>query len=90
MENLDVEFSFSEPAAYKIVVQAALDDSWSERLGGLEIKTERLKGRKPVSVLVGKINDQSALSGIMNMLYEFHIPILSVSILSGENKIQNK
>ena len=84
MENLDYEFSFSKPAVYKIVVQAELDESWSERLGGLEIKIERLNGKKTVSVLVGQINDQSALSGVMNMLYEFHIPIISVNMLSEE------
>jgi hypothetical protein len=76
------EFGFQKVAVYKIVVQAELDESWSERLGGFEIKIERLKGKKPVSVLVGQINDQSALSGIMNMLYEFHIPIISVNMLS--------
>ena len=84
MENLDSEFSFSKAAVYKIVVQAELDESWSERLGGLEIKIERLNRKKPISILLGQMNDQSALSGVMNMLYEFHVPIISVNMLSGE------
>ena len=84
MKNIDSELSFSKPAVYKIVVQAELDESWSERLGGLEIKIERLKGKKPVTILVGQIKDQSALSGVMNMLYEFHVPIISVNMLSGK------
>ena len=36
---------------------------------------------KPVSVLVGNIQDQSALSGILNSLYDLHLTVLTVKVL---------
>jgi hypothetical protein len=32
----------------------------------------------PATTLEGKINDQSALAGVLNTLYELHLPVLSV------------
>ena len=78
-------FSFKEPAIYKIKVQGALNESWSERLGGMQITVERPIDDVPISVLVGRINDQSALSGVLNALYESHLTIISVNMLKDEN-----
>ena len=75
------EFSFSKAAIYKIRVQGDLNNNWSERLGGMQITVDRQKSRKPVSILIGQIYDQAALSGILNTLYELHLPIMSVNIL---------
>ena len=80
--NIDSEFDFTKPAVYKIIVQGELEESWSARLGGMQINIERLKGKKSKTILVGQINDQSALSGILNTLYESLIPIISVNMLS--------
>ena len=79
------KFSFIKPSVYKIKVLGDLNVSWSERLGGLQISIERSKDRDPVSVLIGQINDQSALSGILNTLYENHLTIISVNMLKVEN-----
>ena len=76
------EFSFRKPAMYKIIVQGELDRSWSERLAGLQINVDRSKDKKPVTVLIGQINDQSALSGVLTALYDFHFPIISVNLLN--------
>jgi hypothetical protein len=32
----------------------------------------------PVTILVGELVDQAALSGVMNTLYNMHLPVLSV------------
>ena len=76
------EFSFRMPAVYKIIVKGELDGSWSERLGGLQINVDRSKDKKPITLLIGQINDQSALSGILTALYDFHFPIISVNLLN--------
>lgn len=78
------KFSFIKPAVYKIKVLGDLNLSWSERLGGLQISVEKPKDRDPVSLLIGQINDQSALSGILNALYENHFTIISVNMLKAE------
>ena len=79
------EFSFIKPAVYKIKVLGDLNVSWSERLGGLQISVERSGDKEPVSVLIGQMNDQSALSGVLNTLYENHLTIISVNMLKVEN-----
>ena len=76
------EFSFRKPAVYKIIVQGELDESWSGRLAGLQIKVERSKDKKPITVLIGQMNDQSALSGVLTALYDSHFPIISVNLLN--------
>jgi hypothetical protein len=35
-------------------------------------------GQVPVTTLVGQLRDQAALIGVLNSLYELHLPILSV------------
>ena len=76
------EFSFRKPAVYRIIVQGELDESWSEKLGGLQINVDRSNDKKPITVLIGQINDQSALSGVLTALHDFHFPIISVNLLN--------
>ena len=78
------EFQFQKPAMYKIKVQGELKENWSDRLLGMQINVERSQSKKPVSVLIGRINDQSALSGVLNALYEFNMTILSVHMLKNK------
>jgi hypothetical protein len=49
----------------------------------LMINVEKSPGEKPVSILIGQINDQSALSGLLNALYNFNMTILSVNMLKS-------
>jgi hypothetical protein len=79
--NQNPEFSFSKAAVYKIRVNGDLSKNLSERLAGLQINVERFRGKGPISVLIGQINDQAALAGILNTLYELHLSIISVNML---------
>jgi hypothetical protein len=36
---------------------------------------------KKVTTLVGEMEDQAALAGVLNTLYELHLPLLSVEFL---------
>lgn len=85
-KNTSSKFSFVKPAVYKIKVQGDLNTSWIERLGGLQINVEKSGDKEPVSVLIGQINDQAALSGVLNTLYENHLMIISVNILKDSNE----
>ncbi len=69
------------PATYRIRVQGQLDSSWSNRLGGMTIKTDTAADKPPVTILVGHLPDQASLSGVLNTLYELHLPLLSVKNL---------
>ena len=77
-----LDYSFTKPAIYKIVVQGKIDNKLSDILLDLQINVEKADGQKYYSTLIGKINDQAALSGIMNTIYNMHITVISVNMLS--------
>ena len=75
------KFSFQQSAIYKIEVVGSLDQSWSQRLNGMQITIHSSQKHESVSVLIGQLNDQSALSGVLNTLHDYHVPVLSVTML---------
>jgi hypothetical protein len=66
----------STSPVYRIRVGGALDPSWSDRMRGMEIRQVEV-GPPVVTQLTGELPDQSALYGILNTLFELHLPILS-------------
>ncbi len=77
-------FPFDRPGKYHIRVQGFLDESWSERLGGLRITAGSLEDQGPITELVGQVRDQAELAGVLNSLYELHLTLLSVEYLNGD------
>ena len=78
-------FAFDRPGNYRIRVLGSLDESWSDRLGGLRITACSPKDQEgPVTELVGQVRDQAKLAGVLNSLYELHLTLLSVEYLNGE------
>jgi hypothetical protein len=75
---------FNLPANYRICVKGYLDESWVERLSGFLINNQVSDGESPVSVLTGSTRDQTELIGVLNGLYEMHLPLLSVEILDDD------
>jgi hypothetical protein len=65
----------SHGSYFEIQVKGHLDNSWSDWLGGLEVK---LLDNGEMT-LYGHIGDQAALMGILNKLYGLNLPLLSVS-----------
>ena len=43
------------------------------------------EGNKPISTMIGMIRDQSELSGIIILLHDMHITIISVNMLTEVN-----
>lgn len=72
---------FETPATYRIRVKGRLNAKYSDELGGMTITTTSTEDDLWVTTLVGNLLDQAALSGVVNTLYEFHLPLLSVDIL---------
>jgi len=79
------KYLFDSPKNYRICVHGLLEKHWSERLGGLHITTTRRGNRTPETTLTGAVVDQAALVGILNTLYELHLPLLSVEHLEGDD-----
>jgi len=65
------------PAIYRICVAGTLASDWSHRLAGMQI-TPADSGK---TILVGRLNDQAALSGVLTALYELRLPVASVNCL---------
>jgi hypothetical protein len=74
------------PAVYRIHIQGKLDTKLSDRIGGMQITEVRgTKKKGPETILVGRLVDQAALTGILNSLYELHLPVLSAECLDSED-----
>ena len=69
------------PAIYRIVVSGRLDENWRERFGGLNITEIAGAAGETETVLVGRMADQSELSGVLTALYESRFPVISVDCL---------
>jgi hypothetical protein len=79
------QLTFDGPGRYRICIKGYLDESRSEWLGGLQISTQSKSDPSTVTALVGELSDQAALSGILNAIYEMHLPLLSVEYLGGDD-----
>ena len=80
--SLNNVIPFDRPATYQIRVQGRVDPDWSDRLAGMTIRLTAEKTSPPVTTLLGELGDQAALAGVLNTLYELHLPVLSVLCLS--------
>lgn len=75
------DLKFEAPASYRIRVQGHLDDSWTDRLGGMVITRAFTQDSQPMTILTGLLLDQAALSGVMNALYGLHLSVFSVELI---------
>lgn len=73
------------PATYRIRVQGRLDDTWAKRVGGMTITVDKASDKPAVTILVGHLPDQAALSGVLNTLYDLRLPLLSVENLDDSS-----
>ncbi len=81
----DNQPSMRGAATYRIRVKGRVDPQWAERVSGMQISyLTRLLG-KPESVLEGRLADQAALNGILQALYDRHLPVISVECLEGQS-----
>lgn len=72
---------FEKPATYRIRVNGHIDDSLADHFGGMVITRAFTADSQPITILVGYLSDQAALSGVLNELYELHLPLLTVEAL---------
>ena len=81
---------FDLPAIYRIRIKGYLDDSWSDRLGGMEIKVIEQAEDVPETILVGWLPDQAALCGVLNALYDLNLALLSVELVGVQEGQEGK
>lgn len=69
---------FDSPATYRIGVQGRIPASWCDRLEGMVIMERSPEAGPSVTTLLGELADQAALVGVLNTLYDLHLPVLLV------------
>ncbi len=70
-------------AIYRVVVRGTIDPSSASRLANMSV-SERLSDDGEVeTILVGRLPDQAALSGLFNTLYGLHLPVVSADCLES-------
>jgi hypothetical protein len=77
------------PATYRIQVEGVLEEVWADSLAGMRLSLRKRADRTTVTTLTGRLKDQAELSGVLNSLYELHLPILAVSIVASDDEIQD-
>jgi len=75
---------FDSPARYRICALGRIKESWADRLEGMAISAAADMEGETVCTLEGVLLDQGALVGVLNTLYELHLPVLLVNCLSWQ------
>jgi hypothetical protein len=76
------DLKFTSPATYQIFIKGFLDESWSDRLNGMTIDHLNTDaGALPLTKLCGQVQDQAELLGVLNSIYEMHLPLVTVELL---------
>ena len=75
--------SLFEPAMYQIRILGNLDENWSDYCCGMKIEQVSDPKRYAMTILTGRLADQSALIGVLNSLHDMGCPILSVECVAA-------
>ncbi len=71
-------YSLDQPNTYRIRVQGELGARWEEYFGDMTITEETLAGGRQVTVLSGLLEDQAAVQGVLQKLYNLGFALLSL------------
>ena len=66
-----------ESAIYRIRILDTLDKQWSAYCGGMTIEHTTDPHHGAMTILAGRLADQSAFIGVLNALHDLDYPILS-------------
>jgi hypothetical protein len=78
-----MRLSIDATALYQIELQGELDPSWAAELSGMDVRHSVGADGLPLTTLCGCLADQSALAGVLNLVFSLGLPILSVICLGN-------
>ena len=76
---------FKGPAMYCITIKGLIDQRYAGYFGDMIISTEKKEEGQTTSKLTGSIKDQADLMGVLNALYNLHLPIVSIQTLDEKS-----
>ncbi len=71
-----------KPSEYIIQVKGHLDSHWEQWIEGMKIT----RADNDVTILSGKVSDQSALLGLLEAIHNLNLTLLSVQKVESEGK----
>jgi hypothetical protein len=77
----NTRLTLDSPGTYEICVEGYLDESWSDYVGGVNIRIQSKSHEPPVTVITGEFLDQAALTGALSHLCDLGFPLLSVQLI---------
>jgi hypothetical protein len=86
-EDIVHQYLFDRPGHYRIRVQGSLDKFWLEHLEGFEISTYPWGIYGQVTQINGWLVDQTALAGLLDLLNELCLVILTLERLEEDEKV---
>jgi hypothetical protein len=87
-EEIVHPYLFDRPGHYQIRVQGSLDKFWLEHLEELEISTAPWGHYPRATQINGWLADQTALAGLLELLNELGLVILTVERIEQDEKVE--
>jgi len=72
--------NYTGRALYQITVEGYLDKQWIHEMTGMSVS---YSSNNKISTLTGKVEDQSALNGLINTLYNQRVTVVSIIKISN-------
>jgi len=76
---------FGGPAAYRIIIQGTLSPEWSDRFAGMTITSHDTEEGLARSTLTGTVQDHAELFGVLDALYDLHLPLLHLDLIDNSD-----
>jgi hypothetical protein len=83
-EEIVRQYLFDLPGHYQIRVQGRLEQFWLDNFEGLKISTAPWGKYPLVTQVCGWLNDQTALAGLLDLLNDLGLVILTVERLETD------
>jgi len=74
------------PAIYRITIKGVIDQRYAGYFGDMTTSVDKKEEGPTTSKLTGKIKDQAQLMGVLNALYNLHLPIVSIQTLDEKSE----
>jgi hypothetical protein len=87
-EEIIRQYLFDRPGHYQIRIVGELDEHWLNNRVGLEISTGQWGNYRHVTQIYGRLADQTALSGLLDLLNDLGRVILTVERLEPDEEIE--
>lgn len=81
-------YLFDRPGLYQIRVVGMIDECWLEHIEGLQISIQPWRNDQQVTQITGWLANQTALSGLLDLLNDLGRVILTVECIEIDETIE--